>query len=852
MNARQQDFPQQILHKTNRLIRQNQPPIQILEQAAAAAVSYVGEPTTHSALFEHDDRRDTFRHLASSAAGLTVANRIPFYKRQPRNSAVTTSMRAADRETPPAEDGQGQRLLSALDLLLRDNEEVFGVLSLFSPARAAFTEPVTARAKRFAQAANLVLQTVQLYRDSQEARALNEIARAVNSGLELEPIFSTIADQVARLVPHNRASIALPIANDQGQLEVRPLKGQLSDENESGAVVSATGGGIGKAFTSGRPFIAENLAQDLAFSFDRKLLEAGVHSYVCLPLKREQDVIGTLNLGSDKPYAFGEHDLQILKEIGVQLAIALENAQRYTLQQERATEEAARREVLAAAQKTSSLDEMLTTVLREVVKVTNAEAGWFFSTLPNGEIPRLAAHHGISERFARAEANAGAECDACKRAVVEDGGIIFAPIKECQYLPHSVRHDEGLRGHISVPIRHHDRLVGVLNVGTVRDPQTLNNHRSLLETIGREIGGAILNAQLYEQVRQEQRKLSAILNGTTDLVAVLSEEGRVLMLNTSAAAFFQVELQEVVDQPLERLRTEALTSAFEEALGKGEPTVCEVEAGDERVLRVSFSPVLDVGWVLVMQDITSQKELEQLRREWVAAVSHDIKSPLTGALLSLSILEASGPLEPRQQRTVTTIKRSMRQIQTLVTNVLDLARLEAGLSLHREPVDLDEPVSDAVADVEPIALAKGLSIVAAVPPGLPPIPGDQALLRQMLTNLISNAVKYTDHGEVTVHATSQGHNVQLSVTDTGRGIPDSNIPNLFNRFYRVPGTEAQSNGTGLGLSIVKRIVEKHNGEIAVKSEVGVGSTFTVTLPTQSWNDQSHQLSPAGSTVAQRR
>jgi signal transduction histidine kinase len=274
-----------------------------------------------------------------------------------------------------------------------------------------------------------------------------------------------------------------------------------------------------------------------------------------------------------------------------------------------------------------------------------------------------------------------------------------------------------------------------------------------------------------------------------------------------------------------------LADALEAARDATEPVVREIAAPGGRTLYASVSPVHDVGWVMVMQDITPLKELERLRTEWVAAVSHDLKNPIAAVQLAAGLMEKAGPLTEMQREVLAKMLRSSERLRSLVTDVLDLARLEAGPAVRVSVVNLTAIIAETIAEVEPLASDKTLTLVADLPPDLPLGQGDAALLARVVSNFLSNAIKYTPSGgQVTVRTWSQEDMLEVNVIDTGRGIPSESLPHVFDRFYRVPGAKDEAEGTGLGLSIAKSIVEKHGGHIWVESELGQGSTFAFTVP----------------------
>jgi PAS domain S-box-containing protein len=322
-----------------------------------------------------------------------------------------------------------------------------------------------------------------------------------------------------------------------------------------------------------------------------------------------------------------------------------------------------------------------------------------------------------------------------------------------------------------------------------------------------------------------------VLNGTSDVIVVLDQAGDVMLLNPAATRYFKVQADEVIGRPVADLGISDLRAALVAARGSDGPITREIEVDADHTLYASVSPVEGVGWVMVMQDISSLKELDRLRTEWVAAVSHDLKNPITSLQMAVGLLAKSDTLTDSQRNLLAAMRRSSERLRTLVTDVLDLASLEAGPGLRAASLRPTSVIADAVAEVKRLAEDKEITLATDLAPSLPNVRGDAALLARALVNLLSNAIKYTQSGgRVTLRAAPQDGMVRVAVEDTGRGIPAEAIPHLFERFYRVPGSEDEAEGTGLGLSIVKSVVEKHGGDVMVESEVGQGSTFAFTVP----------------------
>lgn len=250
----------------------------------------------------------------------------------------------------------------------------------------------------------------------------------------------------------------------------------------------------------------------------------------------------------------------------------------------------------------------------------------------------------------------------------------------------------------------------------------------------------------------------------------------------------------------------------------------------------------ELGRVAVMRDITRFKELDEMKSEFLATVSHDLRAPLTFMRGYADRLDAVGQLNEKQKVYVENILRGVQRIDDLVLDLLDLSRIEAGLGVEKEPCHLGLILSEAVSSLRSRAAEK--DILLEVEPALgsagegggPLVAGDRALLRQLVVNLLDNAIKYTPGGGkvatgLSVEARNGSSRATIRVADTGIGIAPDEQVRLFETFYRTKrGDKSGASGTGLGLAIVKSIVERHEGKVWVESKPKEGSTFYVSLP----------------------
>jgi signal transduction histidine kinase len=267
------------------------------------------------------------------------------------------------------------------------------------------------------------------------------------------------------------------------------------------------------------------------------------------------------------------------------------------------------------------------------------------------------------------------------------------------------------------------------------------------------------------------------------------------------------------------------------------PLTGEVVLPDGRTLYASASAIGEVeggglGRVAVLRDVTHFKELEQLKTEFVATVSHDLRSPLTFMRGYVTMLPMIGQLNVRQKGFVDKIIAGIEHMAKLIDDLLDLGRIEAGVGLMNETCRMEELVGSAVDPLRGQAINKQLALQVEVPGDLPAVWGDPTLLRQVIANLVENAIKYTPQGgSIRVGGEARDGSLVLSVSDTGVGIAQADQVRLFEKFYRVKQRDTvHIKGTGLGLAIVKSVVERHGGRVWVESRLGKGSTFFVSVP----------------------
>jgi two-component system phosphate regulon sensor histidine kinase PhoR len=353
-----------------------------------------------------------------------------------------------------------------------------------------------------------------------------------------------------------------------------------------------------------------------------------------------------------------------------------------------------------------------------------------------------------------------------------------------------------------------------------------------------ELGRALeaLRDQLaarIDQLRSEGTKLRTILHNMSEGVALV-QDGAISLANPAFAALLGAGRSVEGRAPLEAVRLPDLAELIDTAVDGHAAAAREVQLGG-RSLLLEAHPLGDTQRpqaLVVVVDMTEQKRLERLRREFVANASHELRTPAAAIAAVAETLAAGAGEDPEARRSFLDILlRHAHRLSRLISDLLDIARLEGGYRPRIEPVAVTPVVDGVVANLREHAAAKRIDLQGAAPETLV-LAAERAAVEQILTNLVENAIKYTSEGgRVRVVGALRDNRVELAVEDTGAGIPAEHLPRLWERFYRVDDARSREmGGTGLGLAIVKHLVLANGGEVRVESEVGKGSRFVVSLP----------------------
>ena len=336
----------------------------------------------------------------------------------------------------------------------------------------------------------------------------------------------------------------------------------------------------------------------------------------------------------------------------------------------------------------------------------------------------------------------------------------------------------------------------------------------------------------FDELRQEQAETAALVESMVEGVIAADERGRITTANPAARSLLGYDPADPVPGLPELFRVKAAREVVDAVLQGHTVEDRELEIDDRAVL-MNARPLPSGGAVLVMHDLTELRRLEAVRRDFVANVSHELKTPLTSISGYAETILSDPPDAETSRRFLMTILDNARRMQRLVDDLLDLARIESGRwQPEPEPVDVAAVAHETWTELGDQPMAKSVEFTVETGPGAETMVVDRDALHQVLTNLMDNSLRYsTAGGRIICRSRTEAGGVAISVTDTGSGIGHEHLPRIFERFYRAdPSRSREEGGTGLGLAIVKHLVDAHGGAVHADSERGRGTTVTCWFP----------------------
>ncbi len=474
-------------------------------------------------------------------------------------------------------------------------------------------------------------------------------------------------------------------------------------------------------------------------------------------------------------------------------------------------------------------DKLLARLVEAAVYLINAEEGALLLVDDKTNELYMVAARGIEEKVARAFRLRVQ--DSLAGQVITTGQPLILTSKDLTKIKTAYL----VRSLMYVPLKIKGRVIGVLSVDNQHIQRDFTNHDlRLLSALADYAAISVENAKLFSQAEGERTKLATILSEIEEPVVVIAgPEDRIVVANAAFRRALALDDRVTEEQPLAQLvQNKALLNLIATAPVSGSSYKSEIPLADGRIMYATLTPIPKVGRAVIMQDVTHFKELDQMKSDFVATVSHDLRTPLTSIKSYAQLLEMYGELNEKQTSFVERIVKGADHIAALITDLLDLSKIEAGFNLELTTLDLNRITTGAVADLQTEADQNEQKLLCYLPGQPTWVQGHALRLQQVLTNLLSNALKYTPKaGQIVVTLRTVDNKALFKVEDNGLGIPPADLPFVFDKFFRIKNEDrAEIQGTGLGLAICKSIIEKHNGDIWAESQHGQGSAFSFTLP----------------------
>ena len=475
------------------------------------------------------------------------------------------------------------------------------------------------------------------------------------------------------------------------------------------------------------------------------------------------------------------------------------------------------------------VDELLDLVLHRTVEALGAFGGHIMLLTPGGPLhrsyffpsPAVAASTAHLPPLVGLLDQVGETCQ---------GFIINDTRKDLRW---QAQDGDATRAVVVVPMFGRHNILGLLALVHEQAGYFNLEHKLLLQAIASQAAIAVENAQLYAGAEKVQQHMMAVLQNVEEAVLLVDAGNRLSHLNPAAERLIGNDHVQVGQPLVKGQGYDALIELLDKSRSAGMPVSGEIAWADRRAFTVLVAPVEDGGNLVLLHEISHSNPSDPTRNSFIATATHELKHPLTFINLTSQMLSKAGPLNEKQMEIVDRISNTVKNMDGLLQNMLELAHLDNTDSEPRfEAVDINALVAD-VADeflLQAAARQQIFQFEKAVCALI--VLGDPFQLRHALRNLADNAIKYSPPGGTTcLSVEADGQEAIIRIMDSGYGIPTEDLPFVFDHFYRGHSKEIeQIQGSGLGLTIVKSIVEQHGGRVEVESEYGKGSCFTVSLP----------------------
>lgn len=779
--------------------------------------------------------------------------------------SIITNDPASDPRGVGVPDGHIQ-ISSFLGVPLKVRNEVVGVIALANKP-GGFGEEDQRAVSTISAQMSVAVENARLYEridrelhlKTAELEALADLSRRLSATLEVEEICGTGLEVIDGLLGATASWMAM-YNKQTGFLELRAQRG--TEPNGLGELALRPGEGIaGRVFLTGEPVFVPDISAERRFVYKREMLEQGLSSMVCVPLRGKHGAIGALSIhaprfSAEKPPSTAQ--IELLETFASQLAVAIERAELEDEQRQEIVDLEALQELSDDAMGAADMQSLLNKVLRVSARILHANSGviYFLDQEAATLAARTTFNLGDNRVSNRPEMPVGE--GLAGRAVRERRPVRVLDAAKHEYPGCAYIKERGIHSMVAVPLTYGDKIIGAIELGRLSFSHFTDHDVRMLQMMAEKVAIAAERASLYERVQSVNSELTLanvrlqeIIDNMPEGIMIIDSVGCVSMTNRAAESLVGSAIPPAM--PVENLSEHlGLKTTSGEAFPitnlpfiralTGEADSAEImipkDGTNPTYVVCNAAPLVESGTVYgavaVLQDVSRLKEIDQLKDSFISITSHELKNPLTAIIGHVQLMEKrSKSLETERRgdaRYIRIIAEQAERMSRLVNELADVSRIQAGrLDLEPKLVDLTHLVERvieqvrATSDRHEIELATNSSVHGR---------WDEGRIEQVVHNLLSNAIKYSPSGgKIRVSVERKGSEAQVSVADEGIGIAEEQITHLFDRFFRVRDHKSASvSGMGLGLYICKEIVTRHGGRIWVESQQSKGSTFIFALP----------------------
>ena len=791
------------------------------------------------------------QHLPSIPLGQGLTSRI-IESGQP----LLINENLGDRTAQLGTQRIGVTAQSYLGVPISVGKQAIGVISVQSTQQEGrFGEADLRLLSTIAASVGVAIQNARLYQETQrraeEMATLTELGREISATLDLPTVLERIVTRAGQLLGTPHGFIYL-LAPGEAELERKVGVGVYSDNRVHR--VKPGEGLSGQVWQTDHPIVVDDYDTWPGRSPQGMGL---VQAMVGVPLHSGSEVAGVLALASERGSnrTFGDEDVELLRRFAQLGSIAIQNARLFDETNRRASEMAALTEIGREISATLDLPAVLERIATRAQAVMSAQDVVLRLLEPDGALPAVVAigRHAEQQKALTLRLGQGLTGHFAQAGVAE---IVNHPTQDPRivHVPGTSADEDEREAIIIAPLVSREKVIGVMNLWRDRIASGPFTQRDLdfLAGLARQAAIAIENARLFDEVQQQKQYSEAVVQNSPVAIVTTDLAAHVVAWNPAAEGLFGYSASEVIGRNVDELvateevRAEAMNYTQQVTAEGRVKAVTRRARKDGTLVDVELLalPVVvggeQVGLIAIYHDIT---ELQRAKREaetanaaksaFLATMSHEIRTPMN-AIIGMSGLLLDTPLDDEQREFATIISNSGDALLTIINDILDFSKIEAGkMELERQPFDPRECVESALDLVAPRAAEKGLDLAYVVEDDVPAaIVGDVTRLRQILLNLLTNAVKFTEEGEVVLSVTrgasaasspvtrdsSLPYVLHFTVRDTGVGIPPDRMDRLFQSFSQIDASTARKyGGTGLGLAISKRLAELMGGAMWAES-----------------------------------